>query len=207
VRHVSQLISQRTGWTLSSLLGVVFPKLVSSATWDREFAGGAWDHLRGDSEFGRYAVIAGHLLKVTSELSVLDVGCGQGRLLELVSRFSLASYVGLDVSHEAVARARALKVPSSSFAVCEAESFATDQRFDAIVFNEVAYYLKDPVAVLSRYHAMLRPGGMLIVSMYDCLPARLVWRGVKSKFDTVAATRIANEQKSAWDVRVIRAHA
>lgn len=201
---VHGLMSKRDRWHLSSLFGVLFPKLVSGATWDREYANGAWDRLRSDSELGRYALIAGHVLQLPEHPALLDVGCGDGRLLELIARGRGARYLGVDVSAEAVQRARALAIADSSFEVASAESFQTEQQFDAIVFNEVLYYIDDPVRVLERYHGYLREGGLLIVSMYVCTPARWVWRKLDGRFETVASTRVTNELNRSWDVRLLR---
>lgn len=185
-------------------MAVFFPSLNSAATWNREYARGDWDRLEAASEIGRYALVFAHICTQSRKPAVLDVGCGPGRLLEMVSRLDYDSYVGLDVSEEAVQRARSLGYARSSFHTGFAEEFATDQRFGVIVFNEVLYYVKRPTEVLTRYCQLLRDDGLLVVSMFDCLPARSVWRELKRKFETTQATRVTNHLKHTWDVRVLR---
>jgi len=200
-------LSTRRGSFWSSVMAAFFPSLNSSATWDREYTRGDWDRLDADSELGRYAIVLAHVCRQVAKPAVLDVGCGPGRLLKMLSRVDYEAYVGLDVSAEAVARARALELERSSFFVGFAEDFANERRFDAIVFNEVMYYLKEPVDVAERYWGMLNDGGELVISMYDCGPARSVWRRLKKRFDTVHAARVTNHLKHTWDVRVLKRNA
>lgn len=189
---------------LATTLSALFPSLNSGATWDRAYAREDGEALQSQDESARYAVILGHLLRLSNPPALLDVGCGSGRLLEFVARCEFASYLGLDISTAAIQRARALKIPSASFAIGSAESFSTDRRFDAIIFGEVAYYLQNPSAVLLDFQRYLRPNGIMIVSMYDCLPARFVWWRVARAFDTVAATEVVSTGKHSWSVRVVR---
>jgi 2-polyprenyl-3-methyl-5-hydroxy-6-metoxy-1,4-benzoquinol methylase len=190
--------------TLRSTMVTLFPRLNSQATWDSEYARGDWETLNSDDEFARYAVILGHVLRLPARAALLDVGCGSGRLLELTSRIGVARYLGTDLSAQAIERARQLQLPNADFTIGSAESFSTEERFDAIVFNEVAYYLKSPGDVLLRYHQYLRPGGILIVSMFDSLPASLAWRTLSRTFDSIESTRVVNGKKRAWDIRLLR---
>jgi 2-polyprenyl-3-methyl-5-hydroxy-6-metoxy-1,4-benzoquinol methylase len=188
---------------LKSWLGAYIPALVTEETWNREYASGVWDYLSSDQEFARYAVIIGYLMRISSP-HVLDVGCGHGRLLELTSKLPIGSYQGLDVSSEAIERAKSLAVPHASFVVSGAESFVSSQRYDAIVFNEIVHYLSRPTDVLARYHGYLNEGGSLIVSMWDCRPARWLWWQIGRKFSTLEATRLTNQQGLTWDVRKLQ---
>ncbi len=189
--------------TFRSTLVTLFPSLNSGAVWNREYARGDWESLHSEDEFSRYAIILGHVLRLPGPVALLDVGCGSGRLLQLVARFAFERYVGVDISAEALERARTLGNAKAEFALSTAEAFSTEGRFDVIVFNEVAYYLRSPGEVLSRYRQYLRPGGILVVSMFDCLPASLAWRTLARTFDSVESTRVVNTKKRAWNVRLL----
>lgn len=189
----------------SSTLAVVFPNLNSSDVWDREYARGDWDRMNADSEFGRYALVFAHVARMGGKPSVLDVGCGAGRLATMITSVDYDQYMGVDLSTEAVQRARALGVERTSFAVEWAQEFDTERRFDAIVFNEVLYYLPNPLEVLTRYQGLLKPGGQLIVSMYTCFSAWLIWRKLAKQFTTSHAARVTNQLRHSWDVRVLSA--
>jgi 2-polyprenyl-3-methyl-5-hydroxy-6-metoxy-1,4-benzoquinol methylase len=190
---------------LPSLVGVLFPRLVSRANWDREYKSGGWERLRSQDELVRYDAIVDLMRGLPKDSAVLDVGAGSGRLLELLHGVGFGSYLGIDLSAEALKQAAKLGVANASFVESDAESFTTEQKFDAIIFNEVAYYLKRPADVLARYEQYLRPGGMLIVSMFSCTPARWTWRQLDRSFDYVEAKRVQNARKLVWDVKVVRA--
>src|SRR5262245_51695956 len=55
---------------------------VSKERWDEEYASGRWDVMRRSDELARYSVLAGYLRRLHPRGRVLDVGCGEGILLE-----------------------------------------------------------------------------------------------------------------------------
>ena len=203
---MDKLSVPRRSWYsfFSTTLAAFFTSLNSTEAWDREYTEGAWDRLDAPSELLRYAVVFGQIYRRPNRPAVLDVGCGAGRLLEMVALLGYEQYVGVDVSEQAIERSRAMGLPNASFSVAFAESFDTDQRFDVIVFNEVMYYLKDPVEVAKRYSGWLRPNGLLVVSMYECGPATKVWKKLKDHFTTLHSARVTNEKKHTWNVRVLQ---
>jgi 2-polyprenyl-3-methyl-5-hydroxy-6-metoxy-1,4-benzoquinol methylase len=181
-----------------------------SETWDREYQDGTWSYLRGITECARYSVIAGYVSFYCSEPSVLDVGCGEALLLP---HFSLPpkSYVGVDCSRFAVDSNQLAK--RFKF-VCEtAERYTPEigETFDAVIFNEILYYLENPIAILERYASFLRPDGIVVVSMHRSDESILqivehIWcqldNGPWLKLDE---TRITNIAKSLiWDVRAMK---
>jgi len=49
-----------------------------------------------------------------------------------------------------------------------AEDFgAFEKRWDCIVFNEVLYYFTNPLALLRRYSNIVKPGGVIIISIHQ----------------------------------------
>lgn len=172
--------------------------------WNREYARGDWERMNAESEFGRYALVHSHVCSQPTNPRVLDVGCGAGRLLKMISRVDHGDYVGVDLSVEAVQRARALGIERSSFEVGWAETFDTEHRFDVIVFNEVLYYLARPAEVVAHYQRMLNPGGLLVVSMFSCFSAWLIWRKLGKHFAFTQADRVTNQLRHSWDVRVLQ---
>lgn len=96
--------------------------------------------------------------------SILDVGCGEGTLSDYVSESQRANYMGIDISKEAVRHGR-MKRPGIKFKATNAESFVPRHNFDAIVFNEVLYYMNHK-NTLQHYARFLNPGGILIISVW-----------------------------------------
>jgi 2-polyprenyl-3-methyl-5-hydroxy-6-metoxy-1,4-benzoquinol methylase len=102
---------------------------------------------------------------------LLDVGCGRGDL----GTWFIArgwSVVGVEPSSEACALARSrgldARVGTLSDVALEPGSF------DAVVFRQSLEHVLDPLADLSRAHALLRPGGKIAVSVpnFGCFQSR-----------------------------------
>jgi len=184
-------------------LGAMLPGVSNKATWEREYAEGAWSRLGAGGDADRYAIILGHLLRRATTSSLLDVGCGSGHLLEFVSRADLTDYVGLDISEEAIKLAEARGFANASFHASTAEAYTPDRKFDVIVFNEVVFYLKDPRAVLTRYQSFLEPGGLLLVSMVECPLARLLWHKLSRAFVTTQRTQVGAGGALSWSIRAL----
>lgn len=138
--------------------------------WDREYSTAFWSYLGGLEQMPRYAVIEGwrHRLKPTGR--VLDLGCGEGVLLEQIHGTAAVDYTGVDFSQVAIDVA-VTKIRDASiqrFVCADLVTFEPPPgaAFDVIVFNEVLYYLADPRAVVRRYRTSLAPGGLMIVSIF-----------------------------------------
>ena len=137
----------------------------TAESWDEEYRRGRWTFLRMSAERPRYSVIVG-LLADSPSPSVLDVGCGEGVLYQQFRPYGCSRYLGLDLSHEAIDRATAGAGPDATFVQADAGTFQADGPFDAIVFNEMLYYLPEPLQAVRRYACALAPGGRIIVSMW-----------------------------------------
>lgn len=107
--------------------------------------------------------------------SVLDVGCGDGRAFELF-RGKGVSYAGIDLSEDAVAKAKArwakeVAAGQAAFEVGDAlELPVEDGRFDVAVAAGVLHHLPSrelrarAVAELAR---AVRPGGYVLIAAWN----------------------------------------
>jgi predicted TPR repeat methyltransferase len=174
------------------------------AEWDDAFAGGRWDYLTGLPEMARTAVIAGYIqAAATREPRVLDIGCGEGVLLEAIRDRPYRSYVGLDLSAVAIARAKERANARDRFLVADARGHVPDEAPDVIVFNEVLYYFDDIAAVVGRYLATLAPGGVAIASVYKKAKTERVWRALARVADIRDRVTIRHDNGTAWRVALI----
>jgi 2-polyprenyl-3-methyl-5-hydroxy-6-metoxy-1,4-benzoquinol methylase len=154
--------------------------------------------LRNSSELGRYSVIHGFVQEFARDGSVLDVGCSEGVLQE---RIAYGRYLGIDVFPQAIARAAHKADERTRFVHADADSFAPDEQFDAIIWNECLYYLRDPIAVIQRYRRYLRPRGVMIVSMfYQTFATRRLFRQLKVLGPVLAEVELRASSK-AWVLR------
>ncbi|MBX6769817.1 MAG: class I SAM-dependent methyltransferase [Actinomadura rubrobrunea] len=92
---------------------------------------------------------------------IIDLGCGTGTFTAQIAERG-AEVLGIDGNPEMIARARALN-PGLSFAVGDAHTFTTTEKYDAVASNAALHWMnRDPDAVIARVHAALRPGGRFV---------------------------------------------
>ena len=123
-----------------------------------------------------------------SRLRILDVGCGTGANLEMLSRFGRAE--GVDVSDEALefCRSKGLRVHKG---LAEDLPFA-DEEFDLVTGLDVVEHLDDDVAGLREMRRVLKPGGRIMVFV----PAFMWLWGVQ---DDISHHRIRYTRKQIVD--------
>jgi SAM-dependent methyltransferase len=89
-------------------------------------------------------------------LHILDVGCGTGANLEMLSQFGEAE--GVDVSPEALSFCRERGLDKVKQGAAEALPYG-DNSFDLVTGLDVVEHLDDDVAGLKEMHRVVRPGG------------------------------------------------
>lgn len=114
---------------------------------------------------GRRRILESFVQRISQDLKrdlnvtrphILDVGCGTGANLEMLSQFGDAE--GVDVSHDALAfcRERGLKNVRHG----EAEKLPyEDETFDLVTALDVVEHLDDDLAGLREMQRVLKPGG------------------------------------------------
>lgn len=95
---------------------------------------------------------------------VLDVGCGDARAYQARLLGTVAALYGVDISEEAVAKARARGVQASVHDLSHPLPYA-DETFDKVVCFEVLEHLFDPKFAVQEMARVLRPGGVLLASV------------------------------------------
>ena len=101
----------------------------------------------------------------------LDVGCGDGRTSGLWLLDHGCSYEGVDVSAQAVEEARQLGLQAGQIDDAGRLPFE-DGSFDVVVCIEVLEHLFAPLDAVWEMARVLRPGGLLIVTV----PNVAYWR-------------------------------
>lgn len=115
---------------------------------------------------GRRAILETFLGQICSKLqtpdsglSILDVGCGTGANLEMLSQFGSAE--GVDVSDDALefCRGKGLTVQKG---LAETLPFA-DETFDITTALDVVEHLDDDIAGLKEMHRVTKSGGYSLI--------------------------------------------
>jgi 2-polyprenyl-3-methyl-5-hydroxy-6-metoxy-1,4-benzoquinol methylase len=154
--------------------------------WNMAYKSGDYQGSGDKSQVQRYVILAGALNSLDTASSVLDIGCGNGLLRQFLSGPTLNTYTGIDISQAAIDSIK-LKHPNDHYICSGADEWNPKTTFDAIVFNEVLYYLPNPRKTIEKYKRFLRPGGMLLFSIYNKRtlfwqknPNRVALRAVRS---------------------------
>jgi len=123
--------------------------------------------LRGRLEAGKIRRMAKFLSQPAK--SILDVGCGDGRLLDILRRngFSDCILDGLEISQAAAQRARAKGYGVRCTDFNDFNPGDWPERYDIVLCHQVIEHLRSPCAALRSLHALLRPGAILSLETPD----------------------------------------
>ena len=95
----------------------------------------------------------------------LDVGCGNGRYLELLYRRGIPKYklYGIETNLETVDRLNSKGYQTYCGNITDIEPELPPESFDLIVMLQVIEHLDDPRSSLQSLSRLLRPGGILVL--------------------------------------------
>ena len=118
---------------------------------------------------GQHERVAARLVELAAPQKgehVLDVGTGTGLVAHLVApRVSPGSVIGIDLSDQMLAIARAKKSKNSQFLGMAAEQLVfKPASFDLVTMGEALAYLGDPTDALAEANRVLRADGRLALS-------------------------------------------
>jgi 2-polyprenyl-6-hydroxyphenyl methylase/3-demethylubiquinone-9 3-methyltransferase len=105
-------------------------------------------------------------LSCLSGLRILDIGCGAGLLCEPFTRLG-AQVIGVDPSATNIAAARLHADKghlSIDYRCTTVEEMDVRERFDIVLAMEVVEHVADVGLFLNRCAAMLKPGGLMVIS-------------------------------------------
>ncbi len=176
---------------------------IAASAWDINFASGNWEYLSNLSETSRYAIIHNYAVRLISPARILDIGCGAGVLRSFFDEDEFVSYVGLDLSGEAIRLSKSRNFPSTSFLVVDFDEYVLDTAHDIIIFNESIGYAADPGKTFKRYWDTLPQGKIVIISTHDYdIRSRASWKRIERHAKPQYSSKLINEQGQIWDVRV-----
>ncbi len=128
-------------------------------TWD----GQSYDRISGPMQALGQAVL--ERLELRGDETVLDAGCGSGRLTEqLIERVPRGRVIGVDVSESMVTAARERLGPDADIRridLLELRS-ALGEPVNAIFSTATFHWVGDHDALFAQLHGVLRPGGRLV---------------------------------------------
>lgn len=109
---------------------------------------------------------------------VLDIGCGDGCLLELFAqqrRRKIEDLYGVDYSGEAIKQAQKHILGAKLFHSDIHNLNFSDNYFGVVIASETLEHVTNPIAVLKEGYRVLRPGGRFIITIPN--GDRGYWKG------------------------------
>jgi trans-aconitate 2-methyltransferase len=109
-------------------------------------------------------------LELTGQESLLDIGCGDGKVTELLSTYlPHGQIVGIDSSEEMITAARKAfphcHYPNMTFLKMDARELTFREQFDVAFSNAALHWIIDHPAVLKGVHESLDKNGKLLFQM------------------------------------------
>ncbi len=102
-------------------------------------------------------------LPLRGDETVLDAGCGTGRVTALLAeRLPYGRVVAVDASPDMAAKAREVLPANCEVAVAELTELELDEPVDAVLSTAVFHWIADHDRLFARLHAALRTGGRMV---------------------------------------------
>jgi SAM-dependent methyltransferase len=119
--------------------------------------------------------VPGLIERLEEGIRVADLGCGRGKaILALAARFPRSTFVGYDLSEEAIGWARAQAgeqgLANATFEVRDLTTFDVDAEpgaFDLVTTFDAVHDQAAPLAMLRGIRRSLRPGGVYLMQDID----------------------------------------
>ena len=98
---------------------------------------------------------------------ILDLGCRAGALAAAIKRRQPARVVGIEIEpdHAAAAATRLDRVIEGDLETVLRDRASELGQFDCVIAADVLEHLRDPWSALARATRMLKPGGVVVVSL------------------------------------------
>ena len=174
--------------------------------WNYQFEKGRWDGLGNASELIRQKVVKSYFIKYKDGGSLLELGCGQGHLVDAVfEKKHFSRYLGVDLSDIAIETARQ-RVGSATIRFEQGDMNALNipERFDAVLFNESINYAKDCEKVLAdAIKNLSAKDGIFIVSMHEHKRSPEIWQAVDNLFN-ILEQQLVEQGEHKWRVKALK---
>jgi trans-aconitate 2-methyltransferase len=101
-------------------------------------------------------------LPLQSDATVLDAGCGTGRVTRmLIERLPDGRVIGVDGSSQMIEKVREILRPQDEAFAADLTELQLAEEVDAVVSSAVFHWILDHEALFARMRASLKPGGRL----------------------------------------------
>jgi 2-polyprenyl-3-methyl-5-hydroxy-6-metoxy-1,4-benzoquinol methylase len=167
----------------------------------------------GQNENIEDAAHAAHYLKIcelvqrhVGEGTVLDIGCGGGRLYHYLTEHAgmpADFYTGIDMCGEAV-RLAAARFPEAGIGRRDYGRESVASRFDCVIFNDSLHCFDDPSAILDKcLDRNMHACSVLIVAIAEGQHDAL-WRLLAQRYRILDEQEVKDGNGSIWALRTLK---
>lgn len=202
---VARWLASRPGVMIMSAAPVPLPVVRSILQRDnaRENRRDSWQRLRHQAEQARYHALRSVIDRYAGDGFVLDIGCSQGILQE---GLRYRRYLGVDSFADSIMLASAKTDHRTEFICADAMTYLPDEPADAIVMNEVLYYLPNPLAAVGHHARSLSAEGVIIISVFaHAWATRRLLRMIAAQLEQIQIEQV-DSGHLAWSIAVYRPH-
>jgi SAM-dependent methyltransferase len=169
--------------------------------WDALYDSGELDFYENVDGLARYGVLAAYLRRIEAR-SILDIGCGPGILRRFIEGVGFTSYVGIDHSPAAIARAKQYEDDRTTFTTAERMP-PEEGPFHVVVSNDMLLYVEDAGEFLDYVSELLEPGGFFLSAVWRHSRDVVLQRRIDERFDLVDRVlikQLASDERPRWIV-------
>jgi 2-polyprenyl-3-methyl-5-hydroxy-6-metoxy-1,4-benzoquinol methylase len=164
------------------------PQSVKRKLWEKEYHENKWHFAENSASDCIYP----NLEKYAKNGAILDLGCGSGNTANELAESAYTSYLGVDISEEALAKAARRseangRSSKNKFVRSDFLGLEANGEFDVILFRESLYHvpLERIKILLDKLSAHLKPDGVFIVRLYIMRDGEIKFRP-KKMIDIIA---------------------
>ena len=96
---------------------------------------------------------------------LLDIGCGTGYLINMLSKDYNAEYIGLDLSPEMIKQAKSKNIKNAIFVEGRSDEIPFDDNtFNIVTCSQSFHHYPDTDKAMQEARRVLKPGGLYILS-------------------------------------------
>lgn len=134
-------------------------------------------------------------LALPESSSILDIGCGYGRVLKHMYEMGYRDLTGIDVSEKLIGRARRF-CPEATYHIGDIERVQLEQRYDLILIMGVIEYVlsdEDQREFFDKVRKMLNPNGHVLLETF-VLDSANMWQYIVGLLKTGHWGRFKNSK-------------
>ena len=172
--------------------------------WNEEYSKGKWDYLLSHRIDEKNKLITDMIFANSKNPSILDVGCGNGALIQLINEKDFNYYLGVDKSETALIQfnKKLEKVKNIELIASEIDEVNFKHKFDCVIFNEVLYYLNRPINTLRKILNHVNKDSIIIISMTVNENNEKIWDKLSKKISEVNRFKVKTSDNSMCRISI-----